>query len=73
MPAVTWNVRWRDESGTVLRTDAISLAQKTAWTEAAGTFTAPAGTTRVDWTFVWNASTAGPAFQIDDVALRPRA
>ncbi|MFC5822448.1 right-handed parallel beta-helix repeat-containing protein [Nonomuraea insulae] len=71
MPAVTWNVRWRDESGTVLRTDAISLAQKTAWTKAAGTFTAPAGTTRVDWTFVWNASNAGPAFQIDDVAIRP--
>ncbi|MBE1592150.1 right-handed parallel beta-helix repeat-containing protein [Nonomuraea angiospora] len=71
MPAVTWNVRWRDESGTVLRTDAISLARKTAWTEAAGTFTAPAGTTRVDWTFVWNASIAGPAFQIDDVAIRP--
>ncbi|MFB4271578.1 right-handed parallel beta-helix repeat-containing protein [Nonomuraea sp. GTA35] len=70
MPAVTWNVRWRDESGTVLRTDAISLAQKSAWTEAAGTFTAPAGATRVDWTFVWKASTAGPAFQIDDVAVR---
>ncbi|MFC4112630.1 right-handed parallel beta-helix repeat-containing protein [Nonomuraea zeae] len=70
MPAVTWNVRWRDESGTVLRTDAISLAPKTAWTEAAGTFTAPAGTTRVDWTFVWTASGAGPAFQIDDVAVR---
>ncbi|MCF6466840.1 right-handed parallel beta-helix repeat-containing protein [Nonomuraea sp. MG754425] len=70
MPAVTWNVRWRDESGTVLRTDAISLDPKTAWTEAAGTFTAPAGTTRVDWTFVWTASGAGPAFQIDDVAVR---
>lgn len=70
MPAVTWNVRWRDESGTVLRTDAISLARAATWTEAAGTFTAPAGATRVDWTFVWNAGTTGPAFQIDDVAVR---
>ncbi|MCK2214545.1 right-handed parallel beta-helix repeat-containing protein [Actinomadura sp. ATCC 31491] len=71
MPAVTWNLRWHDEGGTVLRTDPITLARQTAWTQAADTFTAPAGATRVDWTFVWNASAAGPAFQIDDVALRP--
>ncbi|MEV5751458.1 carbohydrate binding domain-containing protein [Actinoallomurus sp. NPDC052308] len=71
MPAVTWNVRWRDESGTVLRTDPVTLARETTWTEAAGTFTAPAGATRVDWTFTWNAGQTGPAFQIDDLALRP--
>jgi hypothetical protein len=70
MPAVTWNVRWRDESGTVLRTDVMSLARQAAWTEAGGTFTAPAGATRVDWTFTWSASAVGPAFQIDDVAVR---
>ncbi|GAB3414066.1 right-handed parallel beta-helix repeat-containing protein [Flindersiella endophytica] len=70
MPAVTWNVRWRDESGTVLRTDAVSLARQTGWTEAGGTYTAPAGATRVDWTFTWNAGTTGPAFQIDDVSVR---
>ncbi|GAB3962594.1 hypothetical protein GCM10029978_018400 [Actinoallomurus acanthiterrae] len=70
MPAVTWNVRWRDESGTVLRTDAISLARQTAWTEAGGTFTAPTGATRVDWTLTWSTSATGPAFQIDDVGLR---
>ncbi|MFI9596693.1 carbohydrate binding domain-containing protein [Nonomuraea sp. NPDC052265] len=69
MPSVTWNVRWRDEDGAVLRTDPVSLAQKTAWTEAAGTFTAPTGATRVDWTFVWSAPT-GSAFRIDDVAMR---
>jgi Right handed beta helix region len=71
MPAVTWNVRWRNESGTVLRTDAMSLSRQTAWTSAAGTYTAPAGATRVDWTFTWNASAAGPAFEIDDLAVRP--
>lgn len=69
MPTVTWNVRWRDEGGAVLRTDAIPLAQKTVWTEAAGTFAAPVGATRVDWTFVWSAP-VGSAFRIDDVAMR---
>ncbi|WP_344477155.1 right-handed parallel beta-helix repeat-containing protein [Nonomuraea monospora] len=70
MPTVTWNVRWRDESGTVLRTDAVPLARKSAWTEASGTFTAPAGATRVDWTFVWSSGVVGSAFQIDDLAIR---
>jgi parallel beta-helix repeat protein len=68
MPDAKWNLRWRDDAGTVLRTDPIPLARQTAWTQAADTLTAPTGATHVDWTFTWSAS-AGPALQIDDVTL----
>ena len=69
MPSVNWNIRWRDTTGAVLRSDVVALPNNAAWTPVNGTFVAPVGATHVDWTFTWSASAAGPAVQVDDLTV----
>jgi hypothetical protein len=69
MPTVTWTLRWTDDNGNQLGTNAVSMPRATTWTHASATVTAPVGATHLRWTYTWAAPAAGPAFVIDDESV----
>lgn len=69
MPTVTWTLRWTDDNGNQLGTNALSLPRSTTWAQASATVTAPAGATHLRWTYTWAAPSAGPAFLLDDESV----
>jgi hypothetical protein len=70
MPAVTWTIEWTKGTGTVIQSNTIVMPRSTATALAMGRFTAPVGATNVRWTFTWTTAKSGPAFRIDDLAVK---
>lgn len=72
MAAVSWNIHWRNGSGTAITDVAISMPRATSWTKASGTFTAPALATVValDFNVPTGLGSSGPAWRMDDVLIQ---
>lgn len=70
MPTVNWNLSWRQNDGnTVEGTNQIQLARATSWTNATGTFTAPAAAARLAYTFETTTGN-GSAWRLDDILVQ---
>jgi hypothetical protein len=69
MPTVTWTLRWTDDSGNQVGTDALIMARSLTWMQASALVTAPAGATHLRWSYTWAAPSAGPAFLLDDESI----
>lgn len=74
MPTVTWELRWYDSGVTQLSMNTISLPRATSWTQASGTFTAPANAVTLGWDFFWITGVSGSqAVRFDDVLVQDSA